>query len=143
VPSAAELTAAWSGEVLGALAKGTKAVFGTGRFVDADPSTAVFALTNAPTRDHCEKKRSEVEAALAQHFGRPVPLKLVTDAELGGPVPAGPSVGAAAGGHSSARELPDEVDIADVHDLEDAPTAATGVERLAEAFPGAELVEEP
>jgi hypothetical protein len=29
-----------------------------------------------------------------------------------------------------------------VHDLEDAPTAVTGVARLTEAFPGAELVEE-
>ena len=30
----------------------------------------------------------------------------------------------------------------DVHELEDAPPAAPGVERLAEAFPGAELVDE-
>jgi len=35
-----------------------------------------------------------------------------------------------------------EDDIVDVADLEDAPSAGTGVERLAEAFPGAELVEE-
>ena len=33
-------------------------------------------------------------------------------------------------------------DVVDVHALEDAPPAGSGVDRLAEAFPGAELVEE-
>jgi hypothetical protein len=33
-------------------------------------------------------------------------------------------------------------EVVDVHDLEDAPDAGSGVDRLAEAFPGAELVEE-
>jgi hypothetical protein len=33
--------------------------------------------------------------------------------------------------------------VVDVHDLEDAPSAASGVDRLTEAFPGAQLVEEP
>ena len=124
--------------MLASLKPGTKAVFGTGRFGESTASAVAYALANAPTRDHCEKKRPEVEAALAAHFGRAIPLRLVTDAELGGSpseTAAGPSAG-----------LPDAADddeIVDVHALEDAPTAATGVERLAEAFPGAELVEEP
>jgi DNA polymerase-3 subunit gamma/tau len=138
VPSQDELQAAWP-TVLGAVKPGTKAVFGTGRFADSTGSTAVYALANGPTRDHCEKKRSEVEAALAAHFGRPVPLRLVTEVEAGGSVPAAEQPTAEPRSQNAAEE--DE--IVDVHALEDAPTAASGVERLAEAFPGAKLVEEP
>jgi hypothetical protein len=140
VPSETELTAAWSA-VLSLLKPGTKAVFGTGRFGPSTATAAIYALANAPTRDHCEKKRAEVEGALATHFGRPVPLRLVTDADLGGPGPDRPSAPVAPAARAAASA--DEQDeIGDVHALEDAPTAATGVERLAEAFPGAELVEE-
>lgn len=138
MPSREELTSAWP-IVLGSLKPGTKAVFGTGHFAPSSADTAVFALANAPTRDHCEKRRPEVEAALAVHFGRPVRLHLVTDSELGGaPAPV------ATVAESPAPAPPiDEEEILDVHELEDAPTAASGVERLAQAFPGAELVEEP
>ena len=73
VPSRDELTLAWGDHVLDALPRGTKAIYSTGRFVDGDGAAAVFALANVPTRDHCEKKRAEVEKALAAHFGRPVP----------------------------------------------------------------------
>jgi hypothetical protein len=138
VPSLEELAQAWGGSVLATLKTGTKAVYGTGRFLPSTPTHAVFALANSPTRDHCEKKRPEVEAALSAHFGRPVPLQLV--AEDGPAEPASPS---AAPSTASAPEPPDDEEILDVHELEDAPTAASGVERLAEAFPGAELIEEP
>jgi DNA polymerase-3 subunit gamma/tau len=127
----------WAATVLPGLKPGTKAVFGTGRFAEPDGTTAVFALANAPTRDHCEKKRPEVEAALAAALGHPVTLRLVTDAEVGGsPPPAPPAV-------PSVPAPVDDDDAIDVDDLEDAPDAGTGVERLAEAFPGAQLVEEP
>jgi hypothetical protein len=130
--------------VLEALPRGTKAIFSTGRFVDGDGSTAIFALANAPTRDHCEKKRADVEKALAAHFGRPVPLRLVTDAEVGIPPPA--AAGAAKSGGrrpAAAAPEPEEIDEpVDVHALEDAPAAGSGAQRLTEAFPGAELVEE-
>ena len=146
MPTRDELTLAWGDAVLDALPRGTKAIYSTGRFVDGDGNGAVFALANAPTRDHCEKKRSEVEKALATHFGRPVPLRLVTDAEAGEapgaapPVSGGTKVNRAASKAADAEEV-EHID--DVHDLEDAPTAGTGAQRLAEAFPGAELLEEP
>jgi hypothetical protein len=102
----------------------------------------VFALANKPTRDHCEKKRPDVERALAAHFGRPVPLRLVTDADVGGPAPAAPPAKGKRGKRSPAVEPePDEVE--DVHALEDAPSVGSGAQRLADAFPGAELLEEP
>jgi DNA polymerase-3 subunit gamma/tau len=139
VPGRDELTLAWGDAVLDALPRGTKAIYSTGRFVDGDGSAAVFALANAPTRDHCEKKRAEVERALAAHFGRPVPLRLVTDAEVGvAPAPA-------SGGRGRAAPPPPEEeleDIGDVHELADAPDAGDGAQRLAAAFPGAELLEE-
>jgi DNA polymerase-3 subunit gamma/tau len=139
VPARDELTLVWGDKVLEALPRGTKAIYSTGRFVDGDGSSAVFALANAPTRDHCEKKRPEVERALAAHFGRPVPLRLVTDAEVGGgPVPV-----AGGGAPAPAPVAVEEADeVVDVHDLEDAPSAGSGAQRLAAAFPGAELVEE-
>jgi DNA polymerase-3 subunit gamma/tau len=133
----------WATTVLPGLKPGTKAVFGTGTFAEPDGATAVFALANGPTRDHCEKKRPEVEAALAAALGRPVVLRLVTDAEVSGLPPAAvPSAGAPPA-PAAAPSPADDDEAIDVHDLEDAPDAGSGVERLAEAFPGAELVDEP
>jgi hypothetical protein len=140
VPGREELTLAWGDIVLDALPRGAKAIYSTGRFVDGDGTTAVFALANGPTRDHCEKKRPDVEKALAAHFGRPVPLRLVTDADVGEAPPAAAPAGK---GKRAPAPTTDEVeDITDVHQLEDAPTAGSGAQRLTEAFPGAELLEE-
>ncbi|HEY9556042.1 MAG TPA: hypothetical protein VIR58_04870, partial [Acidimicrobiales bacterium] len=140
-PTRDELSGAWDA-VLQALKPGTRAVFGTGRFADSTADAAVFALQNAPTRDHCDKKRPEVEAALTAHFGRPVSLRLVTESDVGGGEEASgpaPSSGAAA----PAGPQHEDEDSIDVSELEDAPDVSTGVERLAQAFPGAELVDEP
>jgi DNA polymerase III subunit gamma/tau len=141
LPTRDELTLAWGDHVLEDLPGAAKALYRMGRFVDGDGRSAVFALPNAPHRDHCEKKRPDVEAALAAHFGRPVPLRLVTDAEVGGPG-AGVDLGAAQDPGSTSPGTGDEEDVGDVASLEDAPDASTGVERLAQAFPGAELLEE-
>jgi hypothetical protein len=113
-------------------------MFRTGRFVASQADAAVFALGNGPTRDHCEKKRPEVEAALSAHFGHPIRLRLVVEDD-GAVTSSRPAASAA----PIPAPIADDDDIVDVHALEDAPTAATGVERLSEAFPGAELVEEP
>jgi hypothetical protein len=136
MPSVAELEAAWE-PLLSGFKGSTRAMYLPGRFVSSDASGVVLALANEPTREHCEKKRPEVEAALAAHFGRPVPLRLVTDAHADAASVARP----ASASSSGASRAEDEV--LDVHSLEDAPSAASGVERLSEAFPGAELLEEP
>lgn len=139
VPSRDELTLVWGDVVLDLLPRGTKAIYSTGRFVESTEASAVFALANAPTRDHCEKKRPEVEKALAAHFGRTVPLRLVTDADVGGP-PTAPATSAPTASTTAVTQA--EVDeVGDVHALEDAP-ATSGAERLAQAFPGAELIDE-
>ncbi len=90
----------------------------------------MLSVPKGPPPDQLEKRRPEVEAALSAHFGRPVAIRVVVGAAL---APAAASTDDAA---------PTEDEVVDVHELEDAPSAGSGVERLAEAFPGAELVEE-
>ena len=75
--------------------------------------------------DICEERRADVEAALAAHFGRPVPLRLVVD-DQASPQPGPPEVG--------------DEDV-DLHGLQDAPAAITSAaERVKQAFPGAQEV---
>jgi DNA polymerase III subunit gamma/tau len=146
LPTRDELTLAWGDHILDGLPGAAKALYRMGRFVDGDGRAATFALPNAPHRDHCEKQRAAVEAALARHFDRPVPLLLVTDAEVGGPgagadlAPAPRSAGP--GPDAVNPSPPDDEDVGDVADLEDAPDTGSGLDRLTEAFPGAELIEE-
>ncbi len=131
-PGADELQGAWPMLVEG-LKGATRGMFRDGRFeVDASGAT-VLLVPKGPPADQLEKRRPEVEAALAGQFGRAVPLQIVVAADLA-PSPA------EVADRAAAPEPDDEV--IDVHALEDAPSAGTGVDRLAEAFPGAELVEE-
>jgi DNA polymerase-3 subunit gamma/tau len=131
LPTRDELTLAWGDHVLASLrGSAAKARFAGGRFVAVEDGAAVFGLPNAVHRDRCEECRTDVEAALAAHFGRPVPLRLVVDT---GAVP--PPTG-------SAAHLPDDDGPVDVHDLVDAPAeTVSGVDRLTQAFPGAQLME--
>ena len=79
--------------------------------------------------------------ALAQHFGRPVPLELVADDGGAAPAPeaaSGPGEPTPVAGADSA-----DVEAVDLDELTDAPDASTGtLAQLQDAFPGAELVEE-
>ena len=86
----------------------------------------VLTVPKGPPAGMLEQRRPELEQALAAHFGRPIPVRLAVD-------PAAP----AAVGRADQDDDP-----VDVHELEDAPAGGSGVERLAEAFPGAELVDE-
>jgi hypothetical protein len=95
---------------------------------------AVFGLPNVHHARRCEEVREEVEQALASHFARPVPLRVVVD--QGG---ATPSTGSAA---LSGPDPDEEVSLQDLGELTDATDVATsGLERIAEIFPGAELVD--
>jgi DNA polymerase-3 subunit gamma/tau len=130
-PSAADLQRAWPGLVDG-LKGATRGMFRDGRFETAEGDAVVLVVPKGPPADQLEKRRPEVEAALAAHFGATVPLRIVVGADVA------PEVVAASPAASPERED----DVIDVHALEDAPAAGSGVDRLAEAFPGAELVEE-
>ncbi|MGV3760551.1 MAG: hypothetical protein ACO1PW_13575 [Actinomycetota bacterium] len=108
-------------------------MFAEGRFTGATGGQVVLSLPGGSAVAG-EQRRPEVEGALSRHFGTRVSLRLERREDEGD--------GSATGDRPPSDEHPDD-DIGDVHSLEDAPTAATGVARLTEAFPGAELLEEP
>jgi DNA polymerase-3 subunit gamma/tau len=131
-PSRDALTLAWGDVVLGSLAQRSKVRFGAGHFVGVDGGVATFALPNSVHRDRCEECRDEVESALAEHFGRSVPLRLIVAAP-GTPPDPGPE----------GRE-PGPDDEIDLTDLRDAPPAgvASPIDHVMQAFEGAEVVED-
>jgi hypothetical protein len=128
MPSRDLLTIAWADHVVPRLRGMARALFLPGRFVAADENGATFALPSAQQIAKAEQYRVEVEAALAEHFHRPVPLKLVVD----GPEATSATVPA---------PLDDDVDLAEVMDAP-AVDMPSGLDRLTEAFPGAQLVDE-
>ncbi len=123
----------------------TKAVLGEGAFTAVRDGTVVFALPSEMMRRRGEAQRAEIERALSAHFGRSVTVDVVAD----------PAVGALTGEHDAPladvhpighpRPVEDaEEEPIDPNELVDAPpeTALRGIDRLAAAFPGAELVDE-
>ncbi|HVF32429.1 MAG TPA: DNA polymerase III subunit gamma/tau [Acidimicrobiales bacterium] len=128
-PSRDELTKAWGDSVLGTLKGRARALYAAGRFVGVEGDLAVFALPDPTHRDRCEAVKADVEAALAGHFGRRVPLKLVADIR--------PTADEAA-----AQEEDDSVEFEHIAELRDAPPVAgdSPADRIKSAFPGAEEV---
>ena len=132
-----------------------KAIYTQGRFVAVAGGRAVFAVENEPTRTRAEKYRRDVESLLSERLGTEVPLEIVTEAEAprfsaaDAPEPNGSSRAAQPGpdrapGTSPQVEEPSESEeqiMAEVDQLEEADVVHTGVDRLTEAFPGAELIE--
>jgi hypothetical protein len=88
-----------------------------------------------------------MESALAAHFGRPVPVRLVLDEPGWGATGLPGAVGAAgatgaAGAPPAPAAFPEDPDGIDFDDLIDAPAAILSPEqRLLQAFPGAEEVQ--
>jgi DNA polymerase-3 subunit gamma/tau len=132
LPSRDELTLAWGDTVLGSLTGPARARFAAGRFVGVEGGAALFALPNEVHRDRCESVRGDVERALGLHFGRPVPLRLVVDGSATVPASEG------------ASKVADVEEIVDLDELADAPAepVRTPLDRVTEAFPGAEVLEE-
>ena len=144
MPSRDELTLAWGDQLLDQLPRGTKAIFSTGRFVDGDGSAAVFALPTAPPattarRSGPTSRRRSPPTSAGRCRSGSSPMPTSGDAPAAEARPAGSK-----GGRSrpAAVEEHEEVAVGEVRGLEDAPDAGTGAQRLAEAFPGAELVDE-
>jgi DNA polymerase-3 subunit gamma/tau len=132
LPSRDELVLAWGDAVLPALPAKAKSRFAPGRFLEVEPGAVVFGLPNKIHAAKCEEMRPDVEAALAAHFGRPTPLRIVVDE--GAPPP--PVRGATPTEEPEPEEM---VDLTELTDASDAP--ASGVEVVNQIFPGAEVVE--
>ena len=107
-----------------------------GRVVAADDRSVTVGLPDPVHLERCEQKRPEAEEALAAALGRPVRLALVVAGDdVGGGRPSS--------GSSPARPPAEEaVEDIDLDTLVDAPTEnRSGVDRVTEAFPGAQVVE--
>ena len=129
LPSRDELALTFPDQVLPRMKPRARGLFSNGRFLTVTGDHAVFALPSQILRDMAEDKREEAEAALREQFGRPVPLKLVVDEG------ANPE-------RAPAAAPPDRDEAIDVTELRDAPRDdRTSLDRIAEAFPGAEVVE--
>jgi hypothetical protein len=81
-PTRDQLVQVWGDHVIVDLRPKAKALFQAGRFVEVEDGRAVFGLPNEIHRRRCEEIREEIESALSDHFGRPVPLRLVVDPVL-------------------------------------------------------------
>jgi DNA polymerase-3 subunit gamma/tau len=141
------LTQAWGDGILHGLSARAKALYSIGRFVAVDGQEAKFALPNAAHRDKCLERVTEVEGALAAHFGSPVRLALIVDGVDGGatngaaPHPAaGPSPMSAPKGALEDLEDEDPEVLDSVQGGED--YQASAVDRLLQTFPGASEVAE-
>jgi len=148
-----DLTLAWGDVLLGKVPRAAKALYTAGRFVSVENDTAVFALPNAPHMARCEEHRPAIERVLSEHFGRPILLTLTVD-NTAPPPPAKTPKATKATKAEPPKPIepvedpvaPDDDptdDVIDVNELEDAPPdKRTHVDRLTEAFPGAELLPE-
>jgi DNA polymerase-3 subunit gamma/tau len=131
LPTRDELTKAWGDEVLPTLRTAVKAYVSSGRFVEVDGRSAVYALPDRGLLSRAQPLAGEIEAALTAHFGRSVPVRLVLDGESAPVAAAAPS------------PPPEEDDPSsyDFDSLQDAgPAVVSPEQRLLEAFPGAEEV---
>ena len=125
LPTRDELTKAWGDTVLGSLGRPAQAYLGPGHFTEVDDA-AVFALPDMSWVTRASKFASEAEAALAKHFGRRVPLRIVLD-EQATPLPREP-----------AGPVPEE-EAYELDLLTEAPAVAevSAEQRILDIFPGA------
>ncbi len=128
-PTARDLRAEWD-TVRPTLRNLARALYSSMEIVATGPDTISFSPPNAATKAKCEDARKDVEAAWQAATGNAVRIELVTKDEPG------------ATGASTPPPPPDDEDI-DLDDLVDAApgTVPTTLDRLAEAFPGSQLVE--
>jgi DNA polymerase III subunit gamma/tau len=127
-PDRDALTLAWGDTILGGLSPRARALFQAGRFTESDGRSCTFAVDSEAQREHCERKRAEVESAISTHFGSLVTLRLAIDDRSAAPVAT-----------PVADTEPDllAVDLAEMDGgvVDDTETIATA--RVLDAFPGA------
>ncbi len=112
----------------------TKARFKTGRFSAVNGTTVTFAVPNEHFVGRAVEAKAEAEAALSARFGQPVSVEVIVDPE------SEPDVATSTPVLNVEEE---EAEIGPVDELDDADVAASGIERLTQAFPGSTLEEHP
>jgi DNA polymerase-3 subunit gamma/tau len=114
-----------------------RAVYAAAELVGADGDAVTLAAPNTMHRAKCEEHRVDVQRAWSELAGRPITIVLVDRDD-------GPAAGAPAGRRAPVeRPEPEPEDDIDLGELVDAPPGSvpTTLDRLAEAFPGSELID--
>jgi DNA polymerase-3 subunit gamma/tau len=156
----------WENSLRPSLRGMPRAIYAPATFIRCDDGVLTLSVPNAVHLAKCEEHRAAVEQMLSTHAGVPFSVALVDGGSGGGGGGGGgvsdrsPTAPSAAELHDvpvdpaddddeppqgavGAAELPDDDDV-DLDDLVDAPpeSVKTPIDRLAEAFPGSELIEE-
>jgi DNA polymerase-3 subunit gamma/tau len=148
----------WEQTVKGQVKPIVRALYSAGSFVGGSGDTWQFSVPNEAHGAKCATHRAAVEKALADAVGAPVNIEFVVgarphdDDEPSTPAsrPAPPTAApATAPGATQPATQPDGGDLddaaeIDMSELVDAPpeSVKTPIDRLAEAFPGSEMVTE-
>lgn len=145
--SGASLADVWDSSVKGRLKGMARPLYAACEAIGDDGSVLRLRVQNETHGAKCQEHRRDAEAALSSVVGRPVSIEFVVGGSPGGEGRAGspsqPSYDDRGGMPSSPPpDLPDDDDDVDLSELTDAPpeTVKTPIDRLAEAFPGSELM---
>ncbi len=127
-------------ELLASVSQKVRSKFRLGGVTAVNGSTVVFGFPNQFGMERCNEVKSDMEAAISQRYGQAVTIELQLD---GSPPPPAPSTPPEAPAPTAPVDTEAEAaEVGDVSELADASDAATsGIDRLTEAFPGAEIVE--
>ena len=133
-PTKQQFLDSWAEELLSKLSKKARARFSAGRPVLVDETGVTIALPNEPHLRRCSELLGELEAAVKNTFGVVMPVLLsVDDQSVSSPPTPNPV--------KPPKPVNNDEDL-DLSELVEAdPNSGSAVERLSEAFPGAEIVE--
>jgi DNA polymerase-3 subunit gamma/tau len=150
--AASQAASRWLAEIVPALKPLVRAIYSVPKVLGVRDGALALGAPNDAHRTKCEQHRSDVEKIASGVIGAPVRVVVITDASVRhddhddrDPRDGAPS------GSSGAPVVPlhpagpppadDEIDL---HDLVDAPPASvvSPIDRLAQAFPGSELLDE-
>ena len=138
-----DLRAEWFDQVRPTLRGLAKALYAAVDFVSGDDGTAVLAAPNAAHRERCQAYAADVEKAWREATGRTVRVSW-SDSSGSDAAPSSARLEPAPASHPPP---PDEPDLDEHHEVDESRPAIMGnesvLERLAQAFPGAERVAEP
>ncbi len=123
-PSIDDARAEWESSVRPSLKGIVRALFTPVDVVGVDGATVAMVAPNETHRAKCDEHRHAVESAWATVAGRTVSIRV----GAGAPPAPGPTAEA-------------HVEAIDLDDLTDAGPGPTALDRLAQAFPGAEVIE--
>ena len=142
----ADAAARWATEIKPKLKGLARALYSNTTLLGERNGSFALGVANDATRQKCDDHRADVEAAIASVVGGKVSVLLVIHTGAGDhddEVDAGNNVVPLARQAAPAPPPPDDDDV-DLDDLVDAPpeSVVSPLDRLTQAFPGSQLVDE-